>query len=241
MWSRLIDADGTTHTVRLTAVDGSQSGDSWHEVSGSIRDGLPRPLRLLAIEIYEPPTSPIGSAATLIVDSLYAVDATGIRKLVSEFTNVDHWHLISTSIDGDSEVSVTSDSSADSSDSKSLRIAMGRGTDDGVRGVYVAQDGATVVPLLVNPALLAEAGLSVGDRFTGKAYGRFIPFEIRGVARLFPSITDGRVLSESRMWTRCWSYLTQVSEPVPFELCRVGVRRRRKHRFQRANRRDQSD
>ena len=213
VWSRLIDADGTTHTVRLTAVDGSQSGDSWHEVSGSIRDGLPRPLRLLAIEIYEPPTSPIGSAATLTVDSLYAVDATGIRKLVSEFTNVGQWHLISTSIDGDSEVSVTSDSSADSSDSKSLRIAMGRGTDDGVRGVYVAQDGATVVPLLVNPALLAEAVLSVGDRFTGKAYGRFIPFEIRGVARLFPSITDGKGAFGIANVDAVLSYLTPVSEP----------------------------
>ena len=213
VWCRLIDADGTTHTIRLAPADGSQIGASWQETTGLIRDDLPRPLRLLAIEVYEPPTSPLGSVATLMIDSLHAVDASGVETLVSDFSNADHWHLISTSVDGDSEVSVSNDGTSVDSDGKSLRTALGRGTDDGVRGIYFSENGAIAVPLLINPSFLENAGLSVGDRFTGKAYGRFVPFEIRGVVRLFPSISDSSSPFGVANSDALLSYLTPVSEP----------------------------
>ena len=77
-----------------------------------------------------------------------------------------------------------------SEDVRSLEFAMGRGTDDGVRGIYYAEDGPISVPLLVNPEFLLRSGLNVGDDFSGQAYGRIVPFEIRGTFDLFPTMTD---------------------------------------------------
>ena len=76
IWARLRDAGGTTHTIRLISNDGTQSGENWFVVEGEVRSDLPRPLELLALQIYEPPTSPIGNAAKLTVDSLYAHQPT---------------------------------------------------------------------------------------------------------------------------------------------------------------------
>ena len=98
VWARLRDADGTTHTIRLATSDGTQSGNSWHYVQGDIRSELSRPLELLAVQIYEPPTSPVGSAATLTIDSLHAVSSNGVTELVSDFGDGNNWHPIAASI-----------------------------------------------------------------------------------------------------------------------------------------------
>ncbi len=213
IWARLMDGEGTTHTVRLAPTDGATTADSWHMVEGVIRPGLARPLRILAVEIYEPPTSPIGSAATLTIDSLYAVDDGGQTEPIAEFSEVNHWHPIATSVDDDIEISVVTEGSFESRDSQSLRLEMGRGTDDGVRGVYYSESGPITIPILVNPVLLNDAGLSVGDWFTGKAYGRFVPFEIRGVFDLFPTMNDQYQPFAVANIDALLSYLTPVSEP----------------------------
>ena len=103
IWSRIRDADGTTHTIRLTTDDGMQSGNSWHTVRGEVRSDLPRPLELLALQIYEPPTSPIGSTATLTTDSLHAINSVGEAHLISDFDNVDVWHPMAASIPDNAE------------------------------------------------------------------------------------------------------------------------------------------
>ena len=213
IWARLMDGDGTTHTVRLAQTDDTKTEDSWHMVEGDIRPGLARPLQLLAVLVYEPPTSPVGSAATLTIDSISAVDDAGQDEIISEFSEVRTWHPVATSVDDDIELAVVSEAIADSQDGKSLRIAMGRGTDDGVRGVYFSETGPTTVPLLVNPVLLDTAGLSVGDRFTGKAYGRFVPFEIRGAFDLFPTMNHEEQPFAVANIDALLSYLTPVSEP----------------------------
>ena len=213
IWARLMDGEGTTHTVRLAPTDGTQTEDSWQMVEGVIRPGLVRPLRILAVEIYEPPTSPIGSAASLIIDSIYAVNETGQTEPIAEFSEANNWQAIATSVDDDIVISVVTDGAVESRDGRSLRLVMGRGTDDGVRGVYYSESGPITVPILVNPVLLNDAGLSVGDQFTGKAYGRFVPFEIRGAFDLFPTMNDQAQPFAVANVDALLSYLTPVSEP----------------------------
>ena len=213
IWARFIDGNRTTHTIRLTQDDGSQSGEFWHVVKGDIRQDLPRPLRLLAVEIYEPPTSPIGSAATLTIDSIHAVDDAGNATLISDFNEIANWHAMVTSLGEDTDIAVVNDGVDASMDGRALQISMGRGTDDGVRGVYYSSSGPITVPLLVNPELLEFASLSAGDQFVGQAYGRFVPFEIRGTFDLFPTMTDASQPFGVANVDALLSYLTPVSEP----------------------------
>ena len=213
VWARLRDAAGTTHTIRLKTSDGTQSGNSWHHVQGDIRPDLSRPLELLAVQIYEPPTSPVGSAATLTIDSLHAVSSDGFAELVSDFGVGNNWHPIAASIPENTELLDIDDAIEGSEDGRSLRIQMGRGTDDGVRGVYFSEDEPIAVPLIVNGALLDGTGLAVGDRFAGQSYGRFVPFEIRGTFDLFPTMTDEDQAFAVANVDALLSYLAPVSEP----------------------------
>ncbi len=213
IWARLQDADGTTHTIRLTSDDGTQSGENWFVVNGDVRADLPRPIELLAVQIYEPPTSPIGSAATLTIDSLYAIDQDGALQLVSDFADAKVWHPFAASISDNVELSVIEDGGTDSNDDRSLEIDMGRGTDDGVRGIYYSENGPLAVPLLVNQALMDASGLSLGDVFAGQSYGRFVPYEIRGEFNLFPTMTDMDQPFAVTNVEALLSYLAPVSEP----------------------------
>ncbi len=213
IWARIIDGGDATHTIRLTTEDGSQSGDSWHRVSGKIAPEAPRPIELLAVELYQPPTSPTASAAKLTIDSISAVDASGVATLISDFKDASNWHLIETSIPGDSTLATTNDVADVSNDGTALKIDMGAGTDDGLRGIYYSERDAITVPLLVSPKLIEGAGLAVGDRFTGRAYGRFVPFEIRGTFDLFPTMIDEEQSFAVANIDALLSYLTPVSEP----------------------------
>ena len=213
IWSRIRDADGTTHTIRLTTDDGMRSGNSWHTVRGEVRSDLPRPLELLALQIYEPPTSPIGSTATLTTDSLHAVNDVGEAHLISDFDNVDVWHPMAASIPDNAELSIVNDGVEGGDEARSLKFQMGRGTDDGVRGIYYSVNGPIAVPLLANQELLNASGLAHGDHFAGQSYGRFVPFEIRGTFDLFPTMNDATQPFAVANVDALMSYLTPVSEP----------------------------
>ena len=120
---------------------------------------------------------------------------------------------MATSIADDSRLSITDDGSEDSEDRRSLEFAMGRGTDDGVRGIYYSENGAISVPLLVNSQFLDGAGLDVGTLFSGQAYGRIVPFEIRGTFDLFPTMIDEDQSFAVTNVDALLAYLTPVSEP----------------------------
>ena len=213
VWSRLLDAGGTTHTIRMTAAGSNQLGEDWQRLSGTVKPEIQRPVSFMALEVYEPPTSPIGSAATLTIDSLSAVDDSGASVVVTDFADIDVWHPMATSIADDSRLSITNDGSEDSEDRRSLDFAMGRGTDDGVRGVYYSEDGPISVPLLVNSQFLDSAGLDVGESLSGHAYGRIVPFEIRGTFDLFPTMIDEGQSFAVTNADALLAYLTPVSEP----------------------------
>ncbi len=213
IWARIRDAEGTTHTIRMTPSDKSQAANDWHIVSGNVRPDIPKPLQLLALQIYEPPTSPIGNAATLTVASIHAVNPQGESLMISDFDDASVWHPMAASIADNAKLSIINGGLTNQDDQQSLKIEMGRGTDDGVRGIYYSKNGPTVVPMLANHTLLNETGFNIGDQFNGQAYGRFVPFEIRGIFKLFPTMTSddqpfGVVNVDALL-----SYLKPVSEP----------------------------
>ena len=213
IWTRLRDAEGTTHTIRLTTDDGTQSSDSWHIVRGDLRPDLPRPVELLALQVYEPPTSSIGSATTLTVDSLHAIDADGAVTLVTDFEDATVWHPFAASVPDNVNLSIVDDGFESNKDGRSLQVDMGRGTDDGVRGIYFSRNGPLAVPMLANRAMLDASGLNVGDEFEGQTYGRIVPYVIRGSFELFPTMTDRAQPFAVVNVDALLSYLTPVSEP----------------------------
>ena len=228
LWSRVKDATGRTHTLQMERAESDEGSGGRPRYASSIDAALPRPLALLAIEVYEPPVSPLGNPVELRLHSLRARSANGDEMVVSDFDDSDVWHPILSSVADNVRIAAPNvSSSMSNSEGESamsldngtrrsndgMRVAMGRGTDDGIRGIYYAPEGPVVVPVIVNNRFIDETGLSVGDTFTGSALGRFVPFEIRGSYNLFPSLTDPNHPSAVSNSDALLDYISPVSEP----------------------------
>ena len=210
IWARVADSTGTTHTLQMEMVNTTSQTVGAHQFTSLIKPDLPRPIKLSAIVVYEPPVSPLGTSAQLDLFSLTSVGGDGSSVSITDFEDASNWHPVETSIPEDTAIEAVHDGLGEVA---GLRVSMGRGTDDGLRGIYFSSTGAIEVPILVNESFLRETGLVVGDSFTGNSLGRFVPFVIRGSYLLFPSheLTDepNAVTNVNALL----HYITPVSEP----------------------------
>ena len=212
LWARIVDGVGSTHTIRL-APDLEQNVGRWQNWTGTINDSIPRPMRLAAIQVYQPPTAPLGNVAELVLDSLSAVSAEGEFHTVSEFGDESVWHPMEASLPSNSELSPTASVAPDSRDGVALKVSMGKGTANGIRGIYYSSGAPTVVPILVSSGFRSATGLNVGDRFTGRAFGQLVPFVIKGDFGLFPTMSKADSSFAVANVDAMLAYMVPVSEP----------------------------
>lgn len=204
VWVRVADGAGRTHTLEMApeVVSGAAS-----RFVAEVSADLPAPLTVLAIEVYEPPIAPIGNPVSLHLRRLEAVGADGSSSAIAaEFRSVGGWHALAASLPDNASLGTSAEG---------LSVAFGRGTDEGIRGVYPTdRAGAGIaVPLVVNDAFLERTGMAVGDSFTGSALGRFVPFVVTGSYRMFPSLIDVDHPSAVANVGALIAYATIVSEP----------------------------
>lgn len=211
LWIRVMDSAGSTHTLRLIPSD--SGSDDWQLWSVSIDSRVSRPVEVIGVQTYEPPTAPIGNAVTLTIDALYADMPDGGTHTISEFDDAEQWHPMEASLSDNTDLERVSTDIQDSADGVALRVDMDRGTADGIRGIYISPDGQTVVPLIVSSGFVETTGIDVGMRFTGRAHGYLIPFEIRGGFELFPTMPEEGAPFAVANVNALLSYITPVSEP----------------------------
>ena len=211
LWIRVMDSTGSTHTLRLIPSD--IGSDDWQLWRVSIDSRVSRPIEVIGVQIYEPPTAPIGNAATLTLDALYADMSDGSTRTISEFDNAEHWHPMEASLADNTDLERVSTTIQDSTDGVALRVDMDRGTADGIRGIYISPHGQTVVPLIVSTGFVESTGIEVGTRFTGRAHGYLIPFEVRDDFELFPTMPEEGAAFAVANVNALLSYITPVSEP----------------------------
>ena len=210
LWARVSDSAGKTHTLLMDRTSPAPTSQDVYLFGSAIKPDVPRPIRLVSVMVYEPPVSPLGTPLELHLHSLVSVSQDGSIVLVSEFNDASVWHPISSSLRGNVAIKSVSNALDDTS---TLRVVMGRGTDDGLRGIYFSSHGPVDVPLLVNNHFMRGTGLAVGDSFTGHTLGRFVPFAIRGSYELFPSQTSVNEPNAVANVDALLSYVAPVSEP----------------------------
>ncbi len=93
LWARVIDGEEGTHTIRLAPESEDEAGQ-WQSWSSPLASTMPGPLRLAAIQVYQPPTAPLGNVAELTLDSLFAISAQGEEHTISEFDDANFWHRV---------------------------------------------------------------------------------------------------------------------------------------------------
>ena len=210
LWARVSDATGKTHTLLMDRTPSAPTSNDAYLFGSAIKSDIPRPIRLVSLMVYEPPVSPLGTPLELHLHSLVSVLQDGSIVPVSEFNDASVWHPISSSLRGNVAIESVSDVLGGAS---TLRVVMGRGTDDGLRGIYFSSRGSIDVPLLVNDHFMRRTGLVIGDSFTGHALRRYVPFTLRGSYRLFPSQTSADGTNAVANINALLGYIAPVSEP----------------------------
>jgi len=201
----LRDSEDRVVSQSLGPLDGSE----WQYRSAAIPESQKPPVELTAITVFETVKGDAGTPGAIYLDDLDVTyldsSAAPSKEVVESFETQGLWRAFPTSQGFDSSVERTS---AEHQRGRSLvaRFTLGRGTDDGFRGIY--RPSADAFPVVASTTFLEETGLTVGDSFVAKAFDRLVPLTISAVANLFPTLDPaggGFLVADAR---GLWDYLT---------------------------------
>ena len=218
LWARISDPTGRTHTLQMERRASDRASGSATTYRSPIPRQLPRPLTLLGIEVYEPPVSELATPLELRIELIGTVPEPGTDipiDVISDFNEHSQWHAMASSLPDNAQIVAAQSGRRElaAGHGNAVQVTFGRGSDDGIRGIYRSSSGQVEVPLLVNEAFLDKTGLQPGDHFTGNALGRFVPFVIRGRYDLFPTFRSGDSPNAVANVSALRGYIAPVSEP----------------------------
>ncbi len=201
----LRDSEGRLVSQSLGPLDGSE----WQYRSAAIPANQRPPVELTAITVFETVRGDAGTPGSIYLDDLdvtYTDSSAGLQKEVIEsFEAEGLWRTFPTSQGFDSSLERTSEEQGRGRASVT-RLTLGRGTDDGFRGIY--RPSVEAFPVVASVTFLEENSLAVGDSFVVRAFDRLVPLKISATASLFPTLDPaggGFLVADARA---LWNYLT---------------------------------
>ncbi len=193
LWVVIQDANGRSSTVTLGPIQGPE----WGYQSAAVPDRIARPARIASILVFEPAAGDGGTPTTFYFDDLEAtvgqVGGDDLKQVIVPFETRSDWATLATSEGLDTVFTLEPEPPGLGLDpGESIgRMALGRGLDGGVRGIYraVASDA---FPAIASESFLAETGLRVGEPFVSRVFGVFTPLVIVNTVEYFPTLDPGR-------------------------------------------------
>lgn len=182
MWLVLQDANGVLDTQSF----GSMGPPEWHMQTLEVPSNLKKPVQLVSIQIYEPVFGPAGTAGSMLIDEVHAINASGERVTLEDFEDTrPSWLPLATS-------SISSDSLQTTRDDvlhgeNSGLFTFGKDTDNGLRGLYRSPSGGAV-PVVASSSFLRTSGARIGDTLIVEIKGRFVPIAVRDSVDFFPTL-----------------------------------------------------
>ena len=231
VWMVIEDGTGDMTTVSL----GKLEGEEWRTLATRIPPGLPGPLSLASVQLFEPGQGPVGTPGSVLLDDIYVTAGLADEKfLLDGFEGGNRWQRIVTSPLSSDRVSIVTD---ETGSNRAAHFTFGKETIEGVRGFYRSPTGGPV-PVVVNASLFADANSRINDLLLINIEGLSIPVVIRDVVHQFP--TMGRVpgrfmladfeglvahlnmLSQERTYTPNELFISQA--PAAHEVVRDGLK-----------------
>ena len=185
LWVALEDANGRSDTVTM----GELIQPGWTVKSADVPDHLVHPVSIVSVQINEPGFGATATAGATLLDDLEAVDAFGNATLLEGFEGELEWVPLVTSALGSDEVSIIYDNPH--SGSGAARLAFGKETNRGIRGIYRAS-GNGYIPAVVSSSFAANVGGGVNTGLLINLPGGIVPVVISGIVEYFPTMDPAR-------------------------------------------------
>ena len=192
LWYVLKDARDRTRTITLGQVEAD-----WTEQTAEISNPFADPVELVSVQTFSQAGDDGSTPTTVYLDDLFAQTADGQRTLLEDFEGPGEWVGMPTSNGLDVEFAVAEEPSgltfADGAGAGTGigRVDMSYGNDQGVRGVYRTATGRPL-PVLASEEFIAENLVAVGSQMIIRANGGFVPIELVGALRYFPTLNPER-------------------------------------------------
>lgn len=185
LWMVLQDSRGRLATVSF----GNLEYRGWNLLIADIPNNLVPPLRLVAVQLYEPGFGATGTPGSLLLDDIHAiVGGDGEARLLEGFEGESSWTPIATSRVGADQLSLTAD---DVHGGRSAALfTFSKETNNSIRGIYQMPGGGPL-PVAASSSFLASSGLNPGDVAVVMIEGTLVPIVVRDVVELFPTMDPG--------------------------------------------------
>ena len=150
---------------------------------------LEPPLKLLAVQFWEPGFGPVGTPGAVVFDDLHALGPDGKVHILDDFEDRLEWVAMPTSAVSTDNVRPTDDAFRDQG---AARLSFGKETNRGLRGIsHIA--ASIPVPVVVSNTFANKTGYRVGDIAIVEVLDRLVPVAVRGRVDLFPTMDPGGI------------------------------------------------
>ena len=193
LWAVLRDPSGHNNTVTLGPTAGV-----WTYQSAEVPQSIQGPIELVSLQTFEQAGPDGGHPTLLYMDDLQVTRGNapgGPRvELLIDFEEPGLWTGLPTSNGLDTTYGMAGEPAGagtaviGSAPGRTVaRVVMGRGTDNGVRGIYRTATGAPI-PVLANPLFLQATNAREGEPFVAAVGGAYAPVVIVGTVTYFPTL-----------------------------------------------------
>ncbi len=192
LWLVVKDAKGRSRTITLGQIEGE-----WQHQVADLSSNFAEPAQLVSVQTFMQ-AGPDGADPTVaFIDDVYAENSRGERTLLVDFDESGEWNGMPTSNGLDVKFSIddeppdlTVDVPGDRGASVA-RIEMGRGNDQGVRGIYRTATGEPL-PVIASDAFMVLTNTTIGSQFIVQVNGGYVPVEIADQVTYFPTLNPSR-------------------------------------------------
>lgn len=191
IWIVVRDGTGTTHTISL-----GKFGGGWS--LGSAR--FPRviePVEITSIQTFLKVGPDSAAPVEVHIDDLIATTDDGSKHVVIDFDTPDLWTGLPTAEGEDTGFTITAEppevSGIVEGDSGTGvgNISMGRGTNQGIRGIYRRAAGRPI-PIIASEGFMAQTTYGLREPFTIEVEGGLVPVEVIESVKFFPTLDPDR-------------------------------------------------
>jgi hypothetical protein len=187
LWVVLKDAAGETHTITLGTFK-----EGWFNGSNRLQN-YPQPVQITSIQTFltvGPDSAPPG---VLLVDDLVATTADGNKHLVIDFDLPELWEGLPTAEGEDTGFTIAPEPEgisghvANDAGSGVGNISLGRGSNQGIRGIY-RQAVDRPIPIIASETFMSHTNAGLHRPFIINVQGGLIPVEVIDTIKYFPTL-----------------------------------------------------
>ena len=191
IWIVVRDGIGETHTLNL-----GEMQDGWSLGSANFSRFI-EPVEIISIQTFLRVGPDSAKPVELLIDDLIATTVDGTQHMVIDFDSPGLWRGLPTAEGEDTGFTITPEPPGISgiiegdSGIGVGNISLGRGSNQGVRGIY-RRAVDRPIPIIASAGFMARTGVGLRRPFTINVQGGLVPVEVIERINYFPTMDPAR-------------------------------------------------